>query len=128
MSKVEPDDIEKEEGWLSPDGLWYSCECGDHSEIAVWLVGFKKSDNFSRHSAEDHLEQDGWIKVTAMSIFSFVTWESDRIKPTNQQMGTLLRWYKKHKVKKFDSIVNFKPGDWYQFEKDLEEDWDARSL
>lgn len=109
---VRPDDIERFEGLIDPQGNFYSCTFGGHNIKAYHIMktyykrfGFKKrsdvSRKYSNYMALDPLVQDfGWIAVRDHSIGGgiFLTVSSVK-RPTKTQINRIYDDMEKHNVK-----------------------------
>lgn len=70
-------------GWLSPDGLFYSCPHGGHSELAERICELRGLKN---ENSSYHLERRNWIHKTNG------VWSEPFSYPTQRQLDVLLPW------------------------------------
>lgn len=107
----EPDDLEKQDGFITPEGDWYSCDPVYHTAFAIdYLEMFK--DHLRRtdkklltaliahikkyDTAKDYLVDDsGWVSVTVGLTDNYV--QPGKKGFTFAQKKTLKKWFLKFK-------------------------------
>lgn len=97
---VDPDDFTQLEGWLSPDGKWYSCEYGYHGQLAHRLL-LMTGEDLRDLEAEKALDERGWMKVhnptlTKHSSGCPFLLLHPKCKPTDDQKEAVAKWSEKY--------------------------------
>jgi len=93
---VSPDDFTMLEGWLSPDGAWYSCEYGRHGQLADRIL-----QDSTITEAEAHLDKIGWMKVHQPLLVGKKVPHlliHPECKVTAAQRDAIGRWFEKHQT------------------------------
>lgn len=108
----QPDDLEKKDGFITPDGEWYSCDPVYHDAFAgEFLERFEEHlqndkkllNTYKRHrkkytNAKTYLiDHNGWFSVT-VGLTDVYMVESKETGTTPQQKKTLKRWFLKYKL------------------------------
>ncbi len=90
QTKIQADaEYQHDTGWLDTEGIYYSCEIGEHIGLAELLC-----ENFFSGitNAERHLEKLGWAKCTN-SEWWFL---EDDLYLTKKQLATIQKWTRIH--------------------------------
>jgi len=72
-------------GWISPDGRFFGCEFGGHTELARQIVGSLQEVA----DPEKHLEELGWAKIYSGVELGCSVGMGERQKLTNDQLKKL---------------------------------------
>jgi hypothetical protein len=107
-----PDDLEKKDGWITPDGKWYSCDPVYHdafaSDFLEWFEEHLKDTDkkllkaYHRHrklykTDKEYLQDhNGWFSVTVGLTGVYMAASKEGI--TDEQKKTLKRWFQKYKL------------------------------
>jgi hypothetical protein len=96
---IESDNFRLASGWLSPDGLWYSCKSCNHIDIAE-AISEKYNYNDDDYDDDNYcgLETNGWVRMTytGMSLMrpcSFIIILKRGKKLTMDQRRKLIDWW-----------------------------------
>ena len=112
--RIIPDDFEKFEGLISPDGKFYSCKFGGHNIKAYYIMltfydkfGFKtrkeayENNILSVDKALDRLIEFGWMATRYLPTQGcYLSYKNDiYFRPTKEQIDTIWKAIVKHDVK-----------------------------
>lgn len=95
-------------GWLSPNGTFYSCDYCGHWRLAGSIIETEKIPLKSEEDQEDKLEREGWLKLSGgkWSYIPFGNFTKKRdyhllkIKEISQkQIDYIMEWCMANKIK-----------------------------
>ena len=96
-------EIKESAGLLSPSGLFYPCEFGNHDKLSDQIVSYLGLDIDNVGNAQAYLENTGWIHVAKTGCALYFN-----NKPTQCQLDSLMDIYNIAFDEKYKTnIMNF---------------------
>ena len=95
MRDVCSDRFEKPDGWLSPDGEWYSCDTAEHALLAFFIVKklhiSKPVDELCSDNDKERLMARGWLAISRRFDGDYSI--ESLTKPNTLQRVKLRKWF-----------------------------------